>query len=139
MNVATASPALQHNAFPFQRFGRIFSVIVIFYGSVFRGVLVVFPGGTRTERGAPIAGGEETRSAGLRSARRADTLFGQRLLDELCAVHGCLSVSSVTEIYDIRRDSILLRHYPVVRDKSYNDQPTIISAQNRKSTNTIRV
>jgi len=47
----------------------VFSVIVIFYGSVFRR----FPGGTRTARGAPIAGGEETLSAVLRSARRADT------------------------------------------------------------------
>lgn len=47
----------------------VFSVIVIFYGSVFR----CFPGGTRTARGAPIAGGEETLSVVLRSARRADT------------------------------------------------------------------
>lgn len=119
--------------FPSSDSAVFFSVIVIFYGSVFRGVPVVFPWGTRNARGAPIAGGEETRSAGLRSARRADTLFGQRLLDELCAVHGCFVVSSsVTEIYDIRRDCMLLRPNPIVRDKSYNDQPTIIiSAQNR--------
>lgn len=86
-NVTAVLQQQQHNAFPFQRFGRIFSVvIVIFYGSVFRRL----SGGDAHCTGATNRGRRRNAErAGLRSSRSVPTLFGPRLLTVSLAVHEC--------------------------------------------------
>jgi len=84
-SVSAALQQQQHNAFPFQRFGCVFSVvIVIFYGSVFRRL----SGGDAHCTGATNRGRRRNAErAGLRSSRSVPTLFGPRLLTVSLAVH----------------------------------------------------
>jgi len=92
VTAATASLALhqQHNAFPFQRFGRVFSVIiVIFYGPVFRrlsGGDAQCTGGTNrgrrrnAERGPPLLAlrDDAIRSASVNRVARSSRVFRRR-------------------------------------------------------------